>query len=41
MTARQRDARDPEAVLFGMRLREAREAAGLSQVELAKPIRVG
>ena len=39
-SARQNDARDPDAVLFGTRLREAREAAGLSQAELAKLVNI-
>jgi ribosome-binding protein aMBF1 (putative translation factor) len=37
---RRKDARDPDAVLFGMKLREAREAAGLSQADLAKLVNI-
>jgi ribosome-binding protein aMBF1 (putative translation factor) len=37
---RRRDARDADAVLFGTKLREAREAAGLSQAELAKLVNI-
>lgn len=32
--------RDPDAVLFGKKLREAREAAGLSQSDLAKLVNI-
>jgi transcriptional regulator with XRE-family HTH domain len=32
--------RDPDAVLFGMKLRKAREAAGLSQADLAKLVNI-
>ena len=37
---RRKGARDADAVLFGMRLREAREAAGLSQADLAKLVNI-
>jgi ribosome-binding protein aMBF1 (putative translation factor) len=32
--------RDADAVVFGTKLREAREAAGLSQAELAKLVKI-
>ena len=37
---RQTDTRDADAVLFGTRLRKAREAAGLSQADLAKLVNI-
>ena len=37
---RQTGARDADAVLFGTRLRKAREAAGLSQADLAKLVNI-
>ena len=38
--ASRRGGRDADAVLFGTRLREAREAAGLSQADLAKLVSI-
>jgi transcriptional regulator with XRE-family HTH domain len=37
---RRKRARDADAVLFGTRLRETREAAGLSQSELARLVNI-